>query len=134
MAGRLREAGHDALAIDLPGHGVGHHAAVRGHARPLRRRVCEALAEGPPALLTGHEHGRHGDHPGRRQLPGALAGLIYVAAFVPQDGQSLLEITQFPEAAGDSVQANIVVDGRSAGRRDARRRRRREALYHCADA
>ena len=36
---------------------------------------------------------------------------MYVAAFLPADGQSLIDITQLPEAAGDAVQANLVVDG-----------------------
>ena len=34
-----------------------------------------------------------------------------MAAFLPSDGQSLLDLTQLPEGAGDQVQANLVVDG-----------------------
>lgn len=37
--------------------------------------------------------------------------LAYVAAFVPRDGQSLMDLVAAPEAAGDQVQANVVVDG-----------------------
>ena len=36
--------------------------------------------------------------------------LIYVAAFLPGDGQSLLDLTAYPEAADDQVQANLVID------------------------
>ena len=38
-------------------------------------------------------------------------GLVYVAAFVPGDGQSLVDLTNLPEGAGDMVRANMVVDG-----------------------
>ena len=30
---------------------------------------------------------------------------------MPHGGQSLIELTQLPEGAGDQVQANLVVDG-----------------------
>jgi hypothetical protein len=59
-----------------------------------------------------------------------LAALVYVAAFLPQPGQALVDITRLPEAAGDSVQANIVVDGDppvAVMPREAAP----EALYHC---
>jgi len=59
--------------------------------------------------------------------------LIYVSAFLPQPGQSLLEITQLPEAAGDAVQANIVVDGDPPVATMAPERAH-EAVYHCATA
>jgi hypothetical protein len=32
---------------------------------------------------------------------------VYVCAFVPGDGQSLIALTQLPEGAGDQVQANL---------------------------
>ena len=34
-----------------------------------------------------------------------------MAAFLPADGQSLLDLTAYPEAADDQVQANLVIDG-----------------------
>jgi pimeloyl-ACP methyl ester carboxylesterase len=40
-----------------------------------------------------------------------IARLVYVAAFLPGDGQSLADLTQLPEGAGDMVQANMVVEG-----------------------
>jgi pimeloyl-ACP methyl ester carboxylesterase len=43
--------------------------------------------------------------------PGQISLLIYVAAFLPGDGQSLLDLTAYPEAADDQVQANLVIDG-----------------------
>jgi pimeloyl-ACP methyl ester carboxylesterase len=40
-----------------------------------------------------------------------IALLVYVSAFMPANGQSLIELTQLPEGEGDQVQANMVVDG-----------------------
>jgi pimeloyl-ACP methyl ester carboxylesterase len=37
--------------------------------------------------------------------------LVYAAAFLPADGQSLIDLTRLPEGADDLVQANIVISG-----------------------
>jgi pimeloyl-ACP methyl ester carboxylesterase len=37
------------------------------------------------------------------RCPERIAALIYVAAFLPVDGQSLLDFTQLPEGTGDMV-------------------------------
>jgi hypothetical protein len=39
------------------------------------------------------------------QCPEQILGLVYVAAFLPADGQSLTDLVAYPEAAGDQVQA-----------------------------
>jgi pimeloyl-ACP methyl ester carboxylesterase len=44
-------------------------------------------------------------------LPKRVRALVYVTAFLPADGQSLADLTAYPEAAGDQVQANLVVAG-----------------------
>jgi Alpha/beta hydrolase family len=57
---------------------------------------------------------------------------VYLAAFLPADGQSLLALTQLPEGAGDQVQANLVVDGDPpVGTMPAQAARM--ALHGCAD-
>jgi pimeloyl-ACP methyl ester carboxylesterase len=43
--------------------------------------------------------------------PEHVARLVYVAAFLPSNGESLIDLTQLPEAAGDAVQAGLVVEG-----------------------
>src|SRR5262249_37091775 len=48
---------------------------------------------------------------GAARCPERVAALVYVAAFVPKDGQSLLDLTKLPEGADDQVQANIVIEG-----------------------
>ena len=74
-------------------------------------RVCEALAAGPPAVLVGHSMGGVVVTQAAARTPEQVETLVYVAAFAPADGQSLLDLTSLPEGAADQVQANIVVDG-----------------------
>jgi pimeloyl-ACP methyl ester carboxylesterase len=136
----LRAAGHEARAIDLPGGGADTTPVAEVTLDRYADAICDALEEWAPAgptLLTGHSMGgmaitqaagRVGANPGGD--PQGLAGLIYVSAFLPQPGQSLLDITHLPEAAGDAVQANLVVEGDPpvATMPPAAAP---EALYHC---
>jgi pimeloyl-ACP methyl ester carboxylesterase len=132
MADRLREAGHQATAIDLPGHGTDTTPLDQVDLDTYAGRVCEVLSQGPPALLAAQSMGGMAITQAAARCPEHVAGLIYVAAFAPQDGQSLLDITQLPEAAGDAVQANLVVEGDppiATMPADAAP----QALYNCAE-
>jgi pimeloyl-ACP methyl ester carboxylesterase len=111
VAPGLRAAGHTVEAIDLPGQGDDPTPVEEVTLDRYAQRVCEALSEGPPAVLVGHSMGGMVITQAAARDPQDVARLVYVAAFLPQDGQSLIDITQLPEGAGDSVQANLVVDG-----------------------
>lgn len=108
---RLRAAGHEAEAFDLPGAGCDptppDEVTLAGYAA----RVCEMLANGPPAVLTGQSMGGMVITQAAAACPERVAALAYVSAFVPWDGISLVELTHEPEAAGDQVQANLTVEG-----------------------
>jgi pimeloyl-ACP methyl ester carboxylesterase len=64
-----------------------------------------------PAVLVGHSMGGMVITQAAALAPGRVAKLVFVCAFMPHAGQSLLEMTQLPEGADDQVQANLVVDG-----------------------
>jgi pimeloyl-ACP methyl ester carboxylesterase len=139
----LRAAGHEARAIDLPGGGADSTPLAEVTLYRYAEAICDALDEWAPAaptLLTGHSMGgmaitqaagRVGADPDGD--PQRLAGLIYVSAFLPQPGQSLLDITKLPEAAGDAVQASLVVDG-DPPVATMPAAAATEALYHCCSA
>ena len=132
VAPGLRAAGHTVEAIDLPGQGDDPTPVEEITLDRYAQRVCEALTEGPPAVLVGHSMGGMVITQAAARCPSQVVQLAYVAAFLPADGQSLVEITQLPEAAGDQVQANLVVEGEPPVAKMAPEAVR-EALCHCCD-
>jgi pimeloyl-ACP methyl ester carboxylesterase len=107
----LRSAGHDVEAIDLPGQGEDSTPVAEVTLDRYAARVCEGLAAGPPAVLVGHSMGGAVVTQAAASCPQHVDRLVYVAAFLPADGESLLDLTQRPEGAGDAVQAGLVVEG-----------------------
>jgi pimeloyl-ACP methyl ester carboxylesterase len=109
---RLKARGHSAEAFDLPGLGEDRTPVSEITLDACAARLGEVLASHPEsAMVVGHSMGgiiaTHGAARGRERI----AALVYVTAFLPRDGQSLLDLTKLPEGAGDQVQANIVIEG-----------------------
>lgn len=108
----LRDAGHDVEAIDLPGSGEDRTPVAAVTLDAYAERICHALEQRPqPAVLVGHSMGGVAISEAAGRCPGRIARLVYVAAFLPAEGQSLLALTQLPEGADDQIQANLVVEG-----------------------
>jgi pimeloyl-ACP methyl ester carboxylesterase len=107
----LRGVGHDVQSLDLPGAGEDPTPLEQVNLEAYAARVCEALADGEPAVLVGHSMGGIVVTQAAARSPQHVAALIYVTAFLPADGQSLMDLTALPEAAGDQVQANLVAAG-----------------------
>lgn len=108
----LERDGHEAIAIDLPGSGADQTPVADVTLDAYGERVCEVLgAQDGPSILVGHSMGGVAITHGAARCPQNVSLLVYVAAFMPSDGQSLLDMTRLPEAAGDVVQANLTVSG-----------------------
>jgi pimeloyl-ACP methyl ester carboxylesterase len=109
---RLKAAGHSAEAFDLPGLGDDHTPASEVTLDACASRLCEVLVAGSErAFVVGNSMGGIVATQGAARCPERVAALVCVAAFLPRDGQSLLDLTKLPEGAGDQVQANITVEG-----------------------
>jgi len=109
---RLKEAGHSAEAFDLPGLGDDTTPTSEVTLDAYATRLCEVLAaSSEPAIVVGNSMGGIVATEGAARSPGRVAALVYVTAFLPKDGQSLLDLTKYPEGAGDQVQANMVIEG-----------------------
>ncbi len=105
----LEAAGHTVVAIDLPGGGDDRTPLEEITLASCAARVCEALTE--PSILVGYSMGGVVITQAANDRPENVEQLVFVCAFMPANGQSLLDITKLPEGAGDQIQANVVVSG-----------------------
>src|SRR3954447_9310283 len=112
LVGALSAAGHTVTTLDLPGHGDDPTPVADVTLDAYVRKICATLAEQPePVLLVGHSMGGMAITQAAARCPERIARLVYVAAFLPPDGQSLVDLAKLPEGAGDMVQENMVVEG-----------------------
>ena len=115
LKAELESAGHNVTAVDLPSHGHDTTPIETVVLVTYADKVVAELAKSDePAVLIGHSMGgmvitQAADT--HLANGGKLKQLIYVAAFVPRDGQSLVDLAGQPEGAGDMVQANVQVAG-----------------------
>jgi pimeloyl-ACP methyl ester carboxylesterase len=85
----LAKLGHEAVAIDLPGHG-----ARRDERSTLADRcgaILEVLAAGD--VLVGHSGGGYDISLAAGAAPEKVGHLVYLAAGLPLEGRSVLEAT-----------------------------------------
>ena len=112
VLGPLRALGHTVDALDLPGGGEDETPVAEVTLESCAERVGAVLAERPePAVLVGYSMGGAIVTQVASNWPERVAALIFVAAFMPADGQSLLDLTHLPEGKDDQIQANLVIEG-----------------------
>ena len=112
LAEELEARGHSVEAPDLPGGGQDRTPIAEVTLDAYATRICEVLRAHPePALLVGHSMGGMAITQAAPRCPERIQSMVYVAAFLPQEGQSLIALTQLPEGATDQVQANLVISG-----------------------
>jgi pimeloyl-ACP methyl ester carboxylesterase len=107
----LRAAGHAVQTVELPGSGEDRTPVADVTLEAYAERVGDALGKQAPAVLVGHSMGGIVITQAAAQYPERVTALVYVAAFLPGNGQSLMDLTALPEGADDQVQANLVVAG-----------------------
>ena len=108
----LEARGHTVETLDLPGGGEDRTPLAEITLAACADRVCAVLQQRPdPAVLVGYSMGGVVVTQAAANCPERVASLIFVAAFMPANGQSLLDLTHLPEGEGDMIQANIVVEG-----------------------
>ncbi len=95
VAPLLAGQGHRVIAPDLPGHGDDHTPPDRITLDSYVQRVAETLDElSEPAVLVGHSSGGVVVTQAAERLTDRIERLVYVCAYLPADGQSLLELGQ----------------------------------------
>src|ERR1700735_2407480 len=92
LTDRLKALGHSVEAFDLPGAGDDPTPAREVTLDACAARLFEVLAaSSEPAIVAAHSMGGIIATQGAARCPGRVASLVYVTAFVPQDGQSLAD-------------------------------------------
>lgn len=92
VARMLSRRGHDVTAFDLPGHGEDIARPERVGMADYAARIVEELEKGPPALLVGHSMGGMAISAAAELAPDRIRKLVYLCAFLPRSGDSLLSL------------------------------------------
>ncbi|MEO8223884.1 MAG: alpha/beta fold hydrolase [Gammaproteobacteria bacterium] len=93
LAPLLRARGHEVLAPDLPGHGNDAAELSTQTLESYARKVGDAVrTSGDDVILVGHSLGGLVISAVAEELPERLRRLVYVTAFLPRDGDSLVRI------------------------------------------
>ncbi|WP_046245390.1 alpha/beta fold hydrolase [Hymenobacter terrenus] len=96
---RLEQAGHKVITFDLPGHGDDPTPAAQVTFESYVRTVVDHInAEAGQVVLVGHSMGGMVISQVAEQIPDKLAKLVYLSAYLPQNGQSIQDLS----GAGDS--------------------------------
>jgi pimeloyl-ACP methyl ester carboxylesterase len=86
----LEAEGRRAVAVQLPGRGPGAAPAADVTLDALRDATLAAIrAEAAPVILVGHSFGGMTIANAAEAEPGLIGRLIFVAAYLPQSGESL---------------------------------------------
>jgi pimeloyl-ACP methyl ester carboxylesterase len=93
----LGEHGHDASAMTLSGlgleEGANPTATLEDHVEEVVAALVEARHEADSVVLVGHSYGGSVITGAADRAPGAVDALVYLDAFVPEDGDSCFSMT-----------------------------------------
>ncbi len=91
----LKQAGHQVETLDLPGHGQDRTPIREITLAAYTKRVCETLdAQAESVILVGHSMGGIVITQVAEERPEKIQTLVYLTAFLVQNGESLLQIAQ----------------------------------------
>ncbi|CUK12890.1 acetoin dehydrogenase E2 subunit dihydrolipoyllysine-residue acetyltransferase [Ruegeria denitrificans] len=90
MIPALTALGHTARAIDLPSHGSDPTSIADVTLDSCRDTVLSAST--PQTIIVGHSWGGYPVSAAAETTPDAMRALIYLCAYVPQDGLSMVEM------------------------------------------
>lgn len=91
----LEKEGHQVIAPDLPGHGQDKTPISEITLQSFVDRVCGVLDTQPePVILVGHSMGGVVVTQTAEYRPDKIRTLVYLCAFLPRNGESLLQLAE----------------------------------------
>lgn len=89
----LEKKGHRVVTIELPAHGDDTTPPAMVSMETYRDKVASVIEElGTKVILVGHSMGGAVITAVAEKIPDKIENLVYIAAFVPADGQNILEL------------------------------------------
>lgn len=89
----LESKGNEVLVVELPGHGTDETVPANITMDSYRNKVVATIKPLPgKVILVGHSLGGIIISAAAEVVPDKIERLVYIAAFVPRDGESLLAI------------------------------------------
>jgi pimeloyl-ACP methyl ester carboxylesterase len=105
---RLERAGHRVVATDLPSLGIDRTPIGQISLETWTDSVCRILdAQDEPVILVGHSRAGILISQAAEKRPEKVKALIYLAAFLLRQGESLLQVVQKDDAS--MVLPNLVM-------------------------
>jgi len=116
----LEAQGHEVIAVNLPGHGSDATPFTGISLRSYVDVVKNAIGDRKNVILVGHSMAGIVISQVAEEIPGQIKELVYLAAYLPQNGESLLSLAkqdadshigkylQIDQATGS---ANVAKDG-----------------------
>lgn len=99
----LEKLGHEAVAVDLPGHG----ARIDEASTLANRRQAVASVLRDSDVLVGHSGGGFDATLGADTAPGLVSHIIYLAAALPREGRSYTEAMTMRNAEDGELDGDV---------------------------
>jgi len=94
----LQKAGYEVIVVNLPGHGKDNTPAQTLTMQSYVDAVKNAIGSKTNIVLVGHSMGGMVISATAEQMPNQIKKVLYVGAFLPANGQSLLQLAQDAES------------------------------------
>ena len=90
----LKAKGYEVIEVNLPGHGKDNTSFATITLQSYVDAVRKAIGNRHNVLLVGHSMGGVVISQVAEEIPGQIKELVYLAAFLPRNGESLLSLSQ----------------------------------------
>src|SRR5471030_39122 len=104
----LKAQGHEVIAVNLPGHGSDATSFANISLQSYVDVVKNAIGDRKNVILVGHSMAGLVISQVAEEIPGQIKELIYLAAYLPKNGESLLSLAQ--QDAGSHTGKYLQID------------------------